>query len=136
MKSCSDIHPDQQINTGFTCCNALLRDFRSSATVPHLLSILETSTHGVTFPFGERYDLFGIKRNTQFEGYGQATECDEQPWSFFITKEFLGEAVGIMGRDYRTYTEALIDLAFYLDRLKTLRDNKKQPIIKETNEKV
>lgn len=122
MKTCSEIHPNSKINTGFTCCGDDLQVFRSlRLSADALMTMIDQGNRGYSFPLGETYDLYGVRRNTQFEGYGRATECDEQPWRFFISKGFTGDDRDTVGHDYKTFRGALVDLVFHLERLKSLR---------------
>ena len=124
MKTCKELHPQSKINLGFTCCADMFREFKEKfSDTDDLLTIVDSANQGVMFPFGETYDLYGIKRNTQFEGYGRATECDEQPWKAFILNKFSGDKDEI-SRDFKTFREALIWLAFKLWRLKQLEEKK------------
>ena len=120
MKNCNEIHPNTIVNTGFTCCANDFKVFKDlELSGDALMEIVDQANRGKSFPLGEVYNLYGVKRNTQFEGYGRATECDEQPWRFFISAKFSGEDSDIIGADRRTFKEALVELAFHLDRMKT-----------------
>jgi len=115
-ETCMEIHPDRKICLGFTCCNEMYKKFKSRGyTTEELVSIIDRNTVSSALGIGA-FEMYGVKRDNQFEGYGRATESNEIPYHAFIRKNFTGDYDYTSG-DCRTLREALEWLAFCLERL-------------------
>jgi hypothetical protein len=125
MKTCKEIHPNNKINIGFTCCGNAYTDFQQKDySLDKLVEIIDKNSNGLFLGLAP-FEMYGIKRDNQFEGYGRATECNEIPYHAFIKKEFSGDTRDYTSSDYRTLKEALTWLAFHLQRLNEISSQTK-----------
>lgn len=80
------------------------------------MEMIDKSTEWLA-PGLDAFEMYGIRRDNQFEGYGRATEANEIPWHGYIKKEYSGDRDYGSG-DCKTFYEAALWLAFHLEQLK------------------
>ena len=121
METCKEIHPFRKVHTAFTCCYPLIEAFRAKRhSVTELLEIIDKNTEWLSLGM-DAFEMYGIRPDNQFEGYGRATESNEIPWHAWITKEYANDEKDYGSGDCKTFREVAAWLAFHLERLHTLR---------------